>query len=127
MPKARPLSPHLQVYNMFKITSLTSILHRITGSALTLGLFVIVAWVWSLVCGPQAYATFNHMIQAWYGQVILFGFTAAFWYHFVSGMRHLLWDAGVGLKIETARKTGVVVLMLAAALTAVTWLYLWGV
>jgi succinate dehydrogenase / fumarate reductase cytochrome b subunit len=118
----RPLSPHLQIYKMTKITSLTSILHRITGVALVAGSVLILWWLMALAHGPQAYADFSHAAQSLVGKFILLGFTWAFWYQFINGLRHLGWDAGLGFKIEFARKTGVFVLLASFAATAVTWL-----
>jgi succinate dehydrogenase / fumarate reductase cytochrome b subunit len=123
-PKPRPLSPHIQVYNMWKITSLTSILHRITGIGLVIGTFVLAWWLVAIAMGPKAYECFLSVAQSWFGQLALLGLTWAFCYHLCSGMRHLIWDAGIGLKIETARKSGVVVLGASFALTAIIWMWI---
>ena len=45
--RARPLSPHLQVYRP-QLTSMLSILHRASGVGLALGLPVLVAWLVAL-------------------------------------------------------------------------------
>ena len=50
----RPLSPHLQVYRP-QITSVLSILHRITGVVLALGIVPLVYWLNALAGGPDAY------------------------------------------------------------------------
>ncbi len=120
----RPLSPHIQVYNLMKITSLTSMLHRLTGIALVGGSLLVVWWVIAVALGRDAYAVFNVAAHAWYGQIILFGFTWAFWYQFINGIRHLFWDAGVGFKLQVARKTGVLVIILSIVTTLATWFYL---
>ncbi len=52
----RPLSPHLQVYK-FNITMAVSVLHRITGSGLAVGLLVFAYWLGAAAYGPDAYAT----------------------------------------------------------------------
>lgn len=118
----RPLSPHIQIYNLLKITSLTSILHRITGAGLTLaGNGILLWWLLALASGPQAYTVFLSVAHSWIGQFILFGLTWAFWFHLCSGIRHLIWDTGRGLKIETARKSGVWILALSAVMTLATW------
>ena len=41
-PIRRPLSPHLQVYDMAQMTSATSIAGRITGVVWTVGLLILV-------------------------------------------------------------------------------------
>lgn len=124
MSKPRPLSPHLQVYNMFKITSLTSILHRATGAALVVGSLIIVWWLMAIAHGPDSYARFSEQVHTWYGMVVLAGFTWAFWYQLINGVRHLLWDAGYGFKIQIARMTGKLVLASSILATIATWLYI---
>lgn len=122
--KPRPLSPHLQAYNMFAITSLTSILHRMTGAALVVGSLIIVWWLMAVAHGPQAYANFNHCIQTWYGQIILFGFTWAFWYQLINGCRHLAWDAGYGFGKKIYPITGLISLIGSVVATLATWAYI---
>jgi succinate dehydrogenase / fumarate reductase, cytochrome b subunit len=127
LPKrARPLSPHLQAYNMFKITSLTSILHRITGAALVPGVLIIVWWLMALAHGPTSYERFLACVTSPFGRLILIGFTWAFWYQLLNGLRHLAWDTGAGFKKKTYRFTGMVSLIGSAVMTALTWAYLWS-
>ena len=53
MSLQRPLSPHLQIYRP-QITSVLSIMHRITGILLSLGALLLVAWVAATAAGPDA-------------------------------------------------------------------------
>ena len=116
MDKERPMSPHLQVYKP-QITSVLSIFHRITGVALTFGLILLVAWIFTLSLGEKYFEYFSIFIQSWFGLLILFGFTFALNYHFCNGIRHLFWDAGYGYEIETVYKSGLVVLVVSCSLT----------
>ncbi|MCB1859375.1 MAG: succinate dehydrogenase, cytochrome b556 subunit [Gammaproteobacteria bacterium] len=117
----RPTSPHLQVYRL-PMTALISITHRATGAALSLGA-VLLVWVLSSVAvGGDYYATMHSHLSAWYGQIVLFGFTFALFFHFCHGIRHLLWDTGWGLEIEAVAKSDLVVLGGAVVLTLATWL-----
>lgn len=120
----RPLSPHIQIYNLFKITSLTSILHRLTGIALVGGSLVVVWWLMAVAHGTNSYDCFMSAVRHPLGQLVLFGFTWALWYHLVNGIRHLFWDAGFGFKITVARKTGVAVLVSSIVAALATWLYI---
>jgi succinate dehydrogenase / fumarate reductase, cytochrome b subunit len=99
-------------------------MHRLTGIALVGGSLLAVWWVVALALGRNAYAIFNVAAHAWYGQIILFCFTWAFWYHLINGVRHLFWDAGIGFKIQVARKTGVLVITLSIVAALATWYYL---
>ena len=120
MAKERPISPHLQVYKP-QITSVLSIFHRITGVALTFGLILLVAWIFTLSLGEEYFEYFSLFIKSWFGLLILVGFTFALNYHFCNGIRHLFWDAGYGDEIETVHKSGLAVLIVSFSLTTLIW------
>ena len=119
-PKARPLSPHLQIYR-WKIPMLTSILHRMTGVALVFGSLVIVWWLVAAAMGIEQYGVFVTGISHPLGKLVMIGWTWAFWYQMLNGMRHLFWDAGYGFKLKTAFTTGAIVLALSLFFTGLTW------
>ena len=120
MARERPISPHLQVYKP-QITSVLSIFHRITGVALTFGLILLVAWIFTLSLGEDYFEYFVMFIKSWFGLLILFGFTFALNYHLCNGIRHLFWDAGYGYEIETVHKSGLAVLVVSFLLTILIW------
>ena len=120
MARERPISPHLQVYKP-QITSVLSIFHRITGVALTFGLILLVAWIFTLSLGEEYFEYFFMFIKSWFGLLILFGFTFALNYHLCNGIRHLFWDAGYGYEIETVHKSGLAVLVVSFLLTILIW------
>jgi len=108
----RPLSPHLSVYR-FLHTMALSILHRITGVWMALGLIALVYWLASAAAGEDAYARASARLGGGFARVLLLLWLAAFCYHFVNGVRHLCWDAGFGLEKHQARRTAKVVIALA--------------
>lgn len=116
-PRKRPLSPHLQVYKP-QITSVLSILHRVTGIIALLGVLCVVCW---LVALSQNNVDCLALMQSWLGKVFLFAWTLSLFYHFCNGIRHLLWDVGVGLEIEQVRRSGYIMLAAAAVMTLLAW------
>ena len=119
--KTRPLSPHLQIYR-WKIPMLTSILHRVTGVGLVAGSLVIVWWLTALAMGPEQYGIFVEVIASPLGKLVMIGWTWTFWYHMLNGIRHMVFDAGYGFKLQTAIRTGALVLILSLVFTLATWL-----
>ena len=117
----RPLSPHLQVYKP-QVTTVTSILHRVTGVALGVGTLELVWWLVAAATSDAAYARASWFISSWLGILMLIGWTVALWYHFLNGIRHLFWDAGHGFDLPTAHATGRFVFIATAVLTVLTWL-----
>ena len=116
----RPLSPHLQVYRP-QITSVLSILHRMTGIALGVGTLLLVWWLVAAASGDAAYAVVSGFLRSPVGLLVLFGWTAALWYHFCAGLRHLFWDAGWGFALPQVHRTGRAAVIAAAVLTLLTW------
>ncbi|MXP65416.1 succinate dehydrogenase, cytochrome b556 subunit [Roseomonas sp. M0104] len=117
----RPLSPHLQVYDMFQITSGMSIAHRITGTIWAVGLLFLVWWLVAAASGPDAFATAQWFFSSFIGILVLFGLSAVAWYHTLAGVRHLMWDSGYGYDIPTVQKTGRIVLIATGVMTVLTW------
>jgi len=116
----RPLSPHLLIYKP-QLTSVLSIVHRGTGVALAVGLLLVVYWLMALATGPDAFGNAQIIMGSWIGNVILFGFTFALFYHLCNGIRHLFWDAGLGLDLKTVYASGWSVLAASIVLSFVTW------
>lgn len=98
-----------------------SILHRMTGVAMSLGFVVFVAWLFDAASGPVAYAVFMSAMDSFLGKLLLIGWSFAFFFHLSNGARHLLWDTGRGLEKEQADRSAWLVLIASAALTAVFW------
>lgn len=118
---ARPLSPHLQIYRWY-FTMALSIAHRATGIALSVGLLLFAWWLVALGSGPAAYATFEWLLTSWLGRLAMFGLTFVTFYHAANGVRHLVWDLGYGLDIQTAHRSGIVVVAVTAVLTLLAWI-----
>lgn len=117
----RPLSPHLQVYKP-QLTSMLSILHRLTGVALAIGTLMLVWWLIAAATGPEAYDAAQSFIGSIIGRLLLLGWTFALFYHLANGIRHLAWDAGLGFELATAYTTGWLVVIAAIVLTLASWL-----
>ena len=123
----RPLSPHMTIWR-WGPGMLVSILHRITGTGLSiLGLGLLTWWLWALAAGPDDYAAFPAHASRWYGLVVLVGLTWAFWQHVLSGIRHLVMDIGAGFELRINRLFAVMTIVGSLFLTALTWYLIMGV
>jgi succinate dehydrogenase / fumarate reductase, cytochrome b subunit len=119
--RERPLSPHLQVYRP-QITSVLSILHRITGAALAAGTLLLVYWLIAVASGPDAYDAAQSVVGSIIGRILLLGWSWALFYHLTNGIRHLVWDAGRGFELRTVTISGWTVVILSFALTLAAWI-----
>lgn len=119
----RPLSPHLSIYH-WHITMALSIFHRATGVALIFGIVFFVGWIWSVAYCPEAIVHFQDFGASWLGKLMLIGWTFAFLLHFCNGIRHLFWDAVIGLEVGPAKRSGQIVAGGSVILTAFIWYFL---
>ena len=117
----RPMSPHLQIYKL-PFTAKLSILHRGTGAVLYAGLILMVLVLLSISGGAESWASMQSFLSSFIGKFILFGFTFCIYYHMCNGIRHLFSDAGMGLEIEDAKKSGIVVIAASVFFTLLTWI-----
>lgn len=115
----RPLSPHLTVYRP-QLTSVTSILTRITGNALIVASLLTVWWFLAAATSPEYFAIADAVITSWFGDLVMFGSLWALWYHTLAGVRHLIWDNAKMLEIETAERLGWGVIGGSVVLTIIT-------
>ena len=122
----RPISPHLDVY-AWQISNTLSILHRMTGVALSIGALALTGWLVSIIAGPAAYASTNEFFAGPIGALMLFGWTFCIFYHLASGVRHLFWDVGLGFDKVRARQTGWLTVGAAVVMTVATWIVAFAV
>ncbi|MGI8931365.1 MAG: succinate dehydrogenase, cytochrome b556 subunit [Sphingomicrobium sp.] len=123
----RPLSPHLTTYK-WGPHMLVSILHRLTGAALTVvGLGILAWWLVAIAGGKEAYDGFVAIVGHPAGLIVLAGLTWAFWQHFFSGLRHFVLDTGAGYELKVNRFWSIMTLAASLFATALTWFFLLGV
>jgi succinate dehydrogenase / fumarate reductase, cytochrome b subunit len=118
-PVSRPLSPHLQVYRI-QMTAVSSILTRITGHALIAGVVLGVWWLLAAATSDAYFAVADRVATSWFGDLVFTGSLWAVWYHYLAGLRHLVFDAGKGLDVPTAEKLGWACVIGSVVLTVIT-------
>ena len=114
------MSPHLQVWR-WHVTMLGSILHRVSGVGLYFGAVLVTAWLAALAAGPQAYDLFLSYAAHPLALVVWIGLSACVFYHFASGLRHLVWDLGAGLAPRTADALATLSIWFGVIATIVFW------
>lgn len=123
--KNRPLSPHLSIYKM-QLTSGLSILHRITGAYLYLGLAIFAWTIFTAVYFPYVLeetseCIYSNIFTKLLFKTMLWGWTFSLFYHQLNGIRHLFWDAGKGFDLKITYLSGKIVLALSILLTIICW------
>ena len=128
--KARPLSPHLQIYRTTSNMAM-SMLHRLTGAALYLGTVLFAWWLIALATGPDHYDTVRWVFSSLPGRLVLIGYTWALVHHLLGGLRHFLWDTGRGFSLPVVNLLSWLTIIGSLAITGAIWAYLllvrhWG-
>jgi succinate dehydrogenase / fumarate reductase cytochrome b subunit len=123
--RPRPTSPHLQIYR-FTITMTMSIVHRITGAGLYVGMVLLAAWLTAAAIGPEALDAVNFVYGSWFGMLVLFGYTWALIHHMLGGLRHFVWDFGHGFEPGTREAFAWANLIGSVLLTLAVWtIFVW--
>jgi succinate dehydrogenase / fumarate reductase, cytochrome b subunit len=120
--RSRPTSPHLQVYR-WQISNTLSIMHRLAGVFLSIGLLGLAAWLVALASGPDAYSACMRYFQSTWAMPVIAAVLLAFFFHLLNGVRHLFWDAGMGFERAARHASGWGVLVGAVLLTAAVMLW----
>ena len=119
--EGRPLSPHLTIYR-WPITMALSILHRMTGVALSIGLIIFVIWLEAIAYDATLYDSLRSAMTSLPGQVLLLGWSFSFFFHLANGVRHLIWDTGRMFEKSQAEVSAWFVIAAAVVMTAGFWL-----
>ncbi|MGH8682056.1 MAG: succinate dehydrogenase, cytochrome b556 subunit [Burkholderiales bacterium] len=119
----RPLWYNLNPLNL-PLPGLVSILHRISGAALFLGLVWFLFLLDMSLASEDGYARFTRYVSQPLVKLALAVLLWAYLHHFCAGIRYLFLDIDKGVDLATARATSGLVLVVSLALTA---LLAWGV
>ena len=108
----RSLSPHLYAYKP-QITSVVSIFHRITGSLLAIILLctpICINLLGSFLSYNLIYSLFG--IIFFISKIVFYLLLATVCFHSMNGIRHIMWDFGIGLDLSNLFITGCLVVSL---------------
>ena len=117
----RPLSPHIQVYR-WPLSMALSILHRVSGVALGVGTLLLTWWLVAAAAPDDVFEQAQWFMGSAIGLILLFGWSLALIFHFFSGLRHLVWDAGIGYDPPAYNQSGWGVIIATAIFTVVVWI-----
>ena len=121
-----PLSPHLQIYR-WQITSVLSILHRVSGVVTSIGSVVLVTWLLSIGIGEEAFNLINLIFFSFLGRAVLIGITLAVCFNALNDIRHLFWDYGYGFSLNIVKITGWLIVIMSVIFTVLIWLFAYEV
>ena len=107
------------------ITAYVSILHRISGVALYIGVAIL---LWMLDASLTSEESFNSLKEPLNNPILQFlvwGTLALLAYHIVAGIRHLFMDMGHGETLEGGKQGAKAVLVIAVILIVLAGVWVW--
>jgi succinate dehydrogenase / fumarate reductase cytochrome b subunit len=110
-----------------QLTSLMSITHRMTGVFLSVvAAPLLLCWIISVSNGAESYQGLQESLSGWLGRLLLLACLFCLSFHFLNGIRHLIWDTGRMLEIRSAYTAGWLVLGGSVLATAIIALLMAG-
>lgn len=118
----RPLSPFMiGPYYKPQLTSISSIMVRITGIAV-LGLsLVVVAWLFMAATSESAFNLINPIVQSWFGDAVLLAGVWCLSYHVLGRLRHVIWDFGYCWEVRVSERLAIGMFVTATVVTILTF------
>jgi succinate dehydrogenase / fumarate reductase cytochrome b subunit len=97
----------------FPPMAIASILHRMSGIVLFLCLPIMLCFLQQSLASEASFLHLKNLIMtcAWY-KLLIWAFSAAWLYHLLAGVRHLLMDMGMGETVGAARRSAWTVIAL---------------
>lgn len=121
LEKERPLSPHLQVYRL-PYNALMSISGRAVGIILALVITILLGWFVAVVNDPALYdATMTFLASTPYDTCVFLGLAFLTFFYIGNGIRHWLWDMGIGVNEKAGILSGNIVLVISLIATIGLW------
>jgi succinate dehydrogenase / fumarate reductase cytochrome b subunit len=107
------------------IPAIVSILHRISGIILFLAIPLILCGLHTSLTSQQSFDNLHDVFTTPIAKFISWAILSAFLYHFVAGIRHLLMDINVGVRLQSGRLSAILTLIITLSLIALTGIWLW--
>lgn len=122
--KERPVYLSLTQFK-FPITAIASIVHRITGVLLFVGIAYLL-WLLDLALGSEAgFAEARSVLSNPLPKLVLIGVLGLLVYHLVAGVKHMIMDFHIGDSFEAASAASWVVFALSIVLTIALGVWIW--
>jgi len=118
---SRPLSPHLTIYSS-QITSMFSIWHRITGVGLIIFLMANLTFL-KIISYKIFIISYMEVIYttSWIYNTFIINLVLGFMYHVLNGLRHITWDLGYNLSLNSIKFSIQIIIFLLIIIVIITY------
>nr|WP_205345957.1 succinate dehydrogenase, cytochrome b556 subunit [Pseudomonas nitroreducens] len=120
----RPVNLDLRTIQL-PITAYTSILHRISGVILFVGIAVLLFALDRSLASEDSFEQVKACLTHPLVKLVIWGLLSALLYHLVAGIRHLVMDAGIGETLEGGKRGSKIVIAVAVVLIVLAGVWVW--
>lgn len=120
----RPVNLDLRTIKL-PVTAYTSILHRISGVILFVGIAVLLYGLDKSLASEEGFAEVKECLTSPLAKFVIWGLLSALLYHLVAGVRHLIMDMGIGETLEGGKLGSQIVLVVSAVVIVLVGVWIW--
>ena len=120
----RPVNLDLRTIKL-PVTAYTSILHRISGVILFVGIAVLLYGLDKSLASEEGFVGVKECLTSPLAKFVIWGLLSALLYHLVAGVRHLIMDMGIGETLEGGKLGSQIVLVVSAVLIVLVGVWIW--
>lgn len=120
----RPVNLDLGTISL-PITAYTSILHRISGVALFVGVGILMWMLDISLTSEDGFNSVKTIFDSFFCKLIVWAVLIALIYHSAAGIKHLIMDLGVGETMEGGTRGSRIVLIVTAILAVLVGAAIW--
>jgi len=120
----RPVNLDLRTIKL-PITAYTSILHRISGIILFIGLVIMLYAFDMSLSSEESFEQVKAYLATPLAKLVIWGLMSALLFHLVAGVRHLIMDMGIGETLEGGKLGSKIVFATAVVLIVLVGVWIW--
>ncbi|MBL3832735.1 succinate dehydrogenase, cytochrome b556 subunit [Pseudomonas syringae] len=124
MNSQRPVNLDLRTIKL-PVTAYTSILHRISGVILFVGIAIMLYAMDKSLTSEEGFGEVKACLTSPLAKLIIWGLLSALLYHMVAGIRHLIMDTGVGETLEGGKLGSKIVIAVSVVLILLAGVWIW--
>ncbi|WP_328189838.1 succinate dehydrogenase, cytochrome b556 subunit [Marinobacter sp. OP 3.4] len=124
MNSKRPVNLDLGKFH-FPLPAITSILHRISGVILFVGIAFLLYGLDVSLSGEAGFNRVNELLDSFLAKLIIWGILSALLYHLVAGIKHLLMDMGIGEELHSGRLAAKLTVVISVILIILAGVWVW--
>lgn len=124
MQDNRPVNLDLTTIRL-PITAISSILHRISGIFIFVGVAVLLWGLQQSLASEESFNQLKECMSSVFVKLVLWAILSGVIFHFVAGIKHLIMDLGIGETLEGGKNLSVAVFVVAAIGILLAGVWIW--